>query len=732
VIDYARVSAVLPTARARLFAIPGVHAVGMGRKIVGGDFTDELAVMVFVEHKRSVTNLAPEHVIPAEIEGIQTDVYESEIPLLQADPPEDTTSYKVLTGGIQIKPGDFDEGTEPGGMGAAGTLGCFIEVTNDVTSQIFAVTNFHVVGKHLFAQPTNLNWNPNDDTNQSNVRTFLTNDANPTVIPGSQVVVNVAVDDNNTQVKAFYMTGPADTPADVANHLASILSGLGTTMGNGLAGNVPPNSSTLTVTVNNAARPTSLVGPFGPNRGDNKAKTTVTVNQTAWYPPVITITLTGPFYEEGGAYLTINPGGTEPTYGTFVLVDPPTPAYYIANAINGLNITGVSAEPTDAGDTGNVVTVKGAQTVECQFTTDRRVGQAENTFISCWCCHCCDYRIGQVEFARLHLDLALIHLDPGKQYQATIPGIGSIVGTYDISQDLANNTPTPLSLRGRSSTQPTKGTLLACNTNGMVACRGYGISGDAGPPPRHMLIRYYNNAFQVKPTSDRFSREGDSGAAIVTDPQGGHTTQVAGIVFAGSPQMSLGTPIGLILDAVTAWQGSGTTTTLVADTTGQPQTVPTPPGEDPKYTFAPDDTMARVAHRAIPAAGPEAARLTQVQQEIGATPAGRQYGALIMRHLDEAQTLVNTNKKMATVWHRNGGPTIIEGLLRMLQAPGQRIPPMINGTPLEDCLQQIASALARFGSDALAADIRAYAFGLTQLAHLTYPELLTALSAVPA
>jgi len=44
-----------------------------------------------------------------------------------------------------------------------------------------------------------------------------------------------------------------------------------------------------------------------------------------------------------------------------------------------------------------------------------------------------------------------------------------------------------------------------------------------------------------------------------------------------------------------------------------------------------------------------------------------------------------------------------------------------------DCLQQIASALARYGSDALAADIKTHGAALTQLAHLSYPELLKTL-----
>jgi hypothetical protein len=46
--DYARVNAALPAARARLFRISGVHAVGIGTKIIGDEYTHEPAIMVFV------------------------------------------------------------------------------------------------------------------------------------------------------------------------------------------------------------------------------------------------------------------------------------------------------------------------------------------------------------------------------------------------------------------------------------------------------------------------------------------------------------------------------------------------------------------------------------------------------------------------------------------------------------------------------------------------------------
>ena len=54
--------------------------------------------MVFVEKKKPVSELRPEEVIPAEIDGVKTDVYESEIPRIHA---ADTTRYRPLVGGCR-------------------------------------------------------------------------------------------------------------------------------------------------------------------------------------------------------------------------------------------------------------------------------------------------------------------------------------------------------------------------------------------------------------------------------------------------------------------------------------------------------------------------------------------------------------------------------------------------------------------------------------------------------
>jgi hypothetical protein len=127
----------------RLLEIEGVHAVGVGGKETDGKPTGEIAIRIFVEKKRPLSEISPEERIPAEIEGVRTDVVEQPVPTIKQglpgiDPTKenaDTGEYRPLKGGVQI--------TRKGGPGD-GTLGCLCRVTGD-PKKIIALTCHHVV-----------------------------------------------------------------------------------------------------------------------------------------------------------------------------------------------------------------------------------------------------------------------------------------------------------------------------------------------------------------------------------------------------------------------------------------------------------------------------------------------------------------------------------------------------------------------------------------------------------
>src|SRR5439155_4362291 len=106
-------------AKVELGAIPGVVGVGFGHKQVGGVFSDDVCLIVFVREKRPAADIPPDERIPASYEGYGTDVRE----------PVDTvsigcdneTEYSTIQGGIQIQ-------AEPT---SAGTLGCIVRRRGD-------------------------------------------------------------------------------------------------------------------------------------------------------------------------------------------------------------------------------------------------------------------------------------------------------------------------------------------------------------------------------------------------------------------------------------------------------------------------------------------------------------------------------------------------------------------------------------------------------------------------
>ncbi|MGH9247998.1 MAG: trypsin-like peptidase domain-containing protein [Acidimicrobiales bacterium] len=126
----------------RLLQVPGVVAVGLGGKEVGGEPTGELVIKVFVREKRPAAEVPPDELIPTQIEGIATDVVVGGDRRPVVDPPgglPDETRYTVrerpLVGGCRI-----------GVVGTRirGTLGCLVRHTTDAT-RFYVLTCQHVV-----------------------------------------------------------------------------------------------------------------------------------------------------------------------------------------------------------------------------------------------------------------------------------------------------------------------------------------------------------------------------------------------------------------------------------------------------------------------------------------------------------------------------------------------------------------------------------------------------------
>ncbi len=695
--DFDRLRSIKNAALGNLLAIPGVHAVGIGLKIVAGQRTDEPAIMVFVEKKRPVSELRPSEIIPAEIDGFKTDVYESDIPRVHVD----NTSYRPLVGGSQITPGGLIPKitvlkptgppvvTPSTGLGGEGTLGC-IAKTGEANPRIVGLTCQHVVAASPRAKPNTLQ--------AVVVPTVITFTGVNTA--GSLVVVQLGFkgSQGDRPVQVFYATTPADDPNTIATVIAERISDLG---GEGFT--AAASGAKVTVT-----------GPFlkdlnciiyGAHADNTWADVHISVAGGV-------ISVKGRASSRCAAYVNINIGGGEPTFGIFVPIasgdGASTVATSIASAITTRGLEGVivvEMDPPTPGDPATV-SVTGVQEIECDVSSDIRVGQSSNSFCS-KCSTCCGDGIGVIIDARLEVDVALIQLDPGfvDKYRAEIQDIGIVKGVHDIHLETMGY---PLKTRGKETALVQHGTLLALDISGTILDQD-----TANIPPAlpawTLYHRFYTGAFSVQ--GSNFSISGDSGAAVLTDGAPNSDSEVVGILFGGSPTITLVTPIQQILAAFPALKLTIETATAPGVNKGVPSL---PPGALHFQAAANFDVLP-------------SARLATAQQEIIATPAGKRYSELVQRHLPEAQALVNNNRRVAVAWRRNGGTQIVRSALRITES-GEPLPAEINGKPLHECITGIQGILTRYGSAQLSADLRKYGPPLAQLGGLTYTEALDALN----
>lgn len=659
--DFERIRAVKREARLRLLAIPGVHSVGIGAKYVAGRNTSEPAIIVFVKKKKALSELGPHEAIPAEIDGVKTDVVESDEPELH----EDTSSYRPLRGGIQIQVGVSSIGH--------GTLGC-IGITDEPTPRTVAITCHHVVT----VWPGHVTDLTADVSPDQRTITFGGSNTEGSLV-ALQMIIMPAGPGPSQDEELFLVTGSADTPAMIATRLAAAINGLANPAVSAAAGGTNVNitwGGGFIVLVPDCRVYDVRVPDPSSNLTATVAGNVITLNGRA----------SGDYY---GIYVNMHPGHGRASGGVFTAApkdtDLNTLAGFAATAINNAHITGITAAAS-----GAQITIAGAQDVECILVGDARMGQPDHTFCS-RCCSCCDDRIGKVVDARLDIDTALIQLDGGLKYRAEIEEIGIVTGTQTVTETDAMSGTFAVRKRGRT-TGLTAGILRAVDVDGEI-----GITEDSGPPVKRLFHRDYHGALRVQsPTADPFSDHGDSGSAVVDS-----TGKVIGILFGGGSAFSLVTPI----DAITSELSIHVAT---ATTLGVDVTVPSPAGAHAETAPAPE-------------------LLARVQQEIQAVPAGGRYMEILQRHFPEAHTLINNNRRVATSWHRNGGPEIVRGILRAAQFQNEPLPAEVNGKPLSECLDGLQSAFIRYGSPQLAADIDEYGPPLARLAGLTYPQALDTL-----
>lgn len=784
----------------RFSELPGVHAVGIGKKVTRGVRTDETVLAVFVTRKLPLEELSATAVVPAVFEGVKTDIVESPMPRtlqiaigvappsitsggsftftalpdppplgvrivvtitlrrvgaddrvivrnidsdgaltlvalvnllfigLTATPVVPTLTNTTLRISVEdpasesldascyillIDTGAYAKEFLRGGIriqgGSAGTLGCLAvlkkRTVESPNGRIVGVTCSHVVRKFR-AQNTGLVGVAEGTT----VELHAPPGAGP-ILAHSVVTVGFLRKDVGVEASAFYTT-QQDEP------LATIAAGVVTQIkATGLSGVSPAIASAPLSPVETHIIITGFKGPgeelrcqvHGPMNfpGPLQLRAEVAPGPLGVHTVTFRGVIDGPHI---GVFVDIDPGGFAATFGVYhnpvQTKGVEDVAQAISTAIN--NFSADHGGLVSAGAVGAKVTIAGAKDVRIWLEPDIRVGQPVS-FFGTANPGCCNFRIGRVLQSRLDIDVALVQLDAGLKYKYHVQELNAIAGTQAPVLNM------PVQKRG-AATGLTEGIVQAVATSGFIT--------------EPTLVRIYRNAavidstiLDTSTTRRAFAGPGDSGCVVVT--RGPGLPKVVGVLFAGSDSTAVITPVD---DVVSAFSSLGLSFDPGVGVDLNAVHIVPQSASQFRALEADDTRLANGTSLVRPFAALNE-RMRQAEHEIASTPMGREYADLVRRNIDEAFALVNHNRRVATAWHRSGGPELLTALLRVMRFDDEPLPHDINGRPLSECLAGVEKAFRRCASPQLSGDVTRLFAELGRLSGLTYPQVLATLRA---
>ncbi len=101
--------------------------------------------------------------------------------------------------------------------------------------------------------------------------------------------------------------------------------------------------------------------------------------------------------------------------------------------------------------------------------------------------------------------------------------------------------------------------------------------------------------------------------------------------------------------------------------------------------------------------------LARLRETALSSEDGELCAALVSRHFSEARGLINTNRKLATLWHLGQGPLLLRHTLERVRYPLIERPDELSDPDYERRVMRFIAALGRYGSSELQEDIEHYA-----------------------
>ncbi len=117
----------------------------------------------------------------------------------------------------------------------------------------------------------------------------------------------------------------------------------------------------------------------------------------------------------------------------------------------------------------------------------------------------------------------------------------------------------------------------------------------------------------------------------------------------------------------------------------------------------------------------------RVEDDLMGLSRGRQIYDLYFTHHLEVRELLDSNDQIARIWHRQGGPAIIQSVLDAVRSRQTAIPATIRGKSWAERVKAILSVFAEHGSTRLRDDITRFGDQIAGFPGFTYPELLESL-----
>ncbi len=739
----------------RLLAIPNVTGVGLGGRRRHGQPTGEVVLKVFVRRKRPSGELRPDELIPAFIEGLPTDVCELGPPVPMAHPPGakapasmemDETPTMPLQGGMSIAMDAHTNG---------GTLGCFLRDRNDSTA-VYGLTNYHVAAKDLKLSrswralrpiqppPSNLHerfataegggsdayrdaallrldagvkWLPsikeigfirgahqvtvaeaaplNYQVRKRGARTKITGgivEAVSVVIdfqPRTAMVIRPNPDPvfADQQVVFSYFGDSGSVVVNDSNEVVALL--FASEEGNATLLHAYVTSIGVLLERFKAVEGLDLGLPIvDPSKPETEADQTLTVPPPAGaklkaVPQMIARTDSG-YYRPliGGSQLLAAPmlGAANAATLGCILTDPAHPGSAWALTCYG-NLTANGTIPP---------------------TSDTKVGQPDNhSSIS----GCCSNTVAHFAIEGATPDApmaAIVKLEDDQRWLPELLRIGIIPDP-------------PISILSTSMTVRKHGAETRLTGGKVIAVGGFFGTLPSGISPDAILVA--PNADPLQPDAELcFSQPVDRGALVVNDD-----AQVLGMLYgevdipdANGRRMLHGVaaPIQTVLDALN--QAAGLNLAIASTNS----------------VNHPETTHART--REAPSARPaEPARdwLDEVRRdELVRSASGRWLAGRWHTHQQEMSRLIAGNRKVAAVWHRSGGPALLQAVAATMRNESTTMPSLVNGVPLRASIDRIAAILCRYGSAQLRADLGLLQARIPSVEGLTARDFLAAVA----